>query len=154
MNTLVATIEVRCPFSAAIEYIDDYHRRRTEPHIVPYAQVARHVHCEAGEIRDVTDATRVHEALLFRWSSRFPFLPPLVHGLITVRPNAPSTQIRLEATYVPRFGFVGRLIDVFIGRALVRRTLRTFLDDVRRFVENAYERERENARRARVKATK
>lgn len=141
MTSIAVTAEVRCPFSATLEYVDVYHKQHSSDASLAYTHVA-HVRCDASEIRDVTDDTRVHEALLFRWSSRFPMLPPLVHGLITVRPHGRTTQVRLEATYVPRFGLLGRFIDAVAGRLLVRRMLQAFLADVRRFVENAYDLER------------
>lgn len=142
MTSIAVTAQVRCPFSATLEYVDVYHQQRSNEQNVPYTHVVRHVRCEASEIRDVTDQTRVHEALLFRWQSRFPILPPVLHGLVTVRPHGRTTQVRLEATYVPRFGLLGRLADALVGRMLVRNMLQGFLDDVRRFVENAYDLER------------
>lgn len=141
MNTLAVIGEVRCPFSAAVEYVQIYHQRRGGDHVLAHAPVVR-VHCEASEIRDVTDESRVHEALLFRWTSRFPAMPPILHGLITVRPNGRATELRLEATYVPRFGLLGRAIDALVGRFIVQRRLQAFLDDVCRYVENAYDLER------------
>ncbi len=142
MTSLAVACEVDCPFSAAIEYIDLYHKEHASPVSMPYAHVVRRVQCEACEIRDVTDETRVHEALLFRWESRFATFPPLLHGLVTVRPHGRTTHLRLEASYVPRFGLFGRVIDAMIGRLVVRKTLRAFLRDVRRYVENVYDIER------------
>lgn len=142
MNTVAVTADVRCPFSAAIEYAGLYHNEHAGTGIMPYAHVVRHVSCEANEIRDVTDETRIHEALLFRWSSRVPTLPPLVHGLVTVRPNGRTTRIRIEATYVARFGIVGQLVDLLAGRFVVRRVLRAFMRDLCRYIENTYELER------------
>ncbi|HET9096736.1 MAG TPA: hypothetical protein VFN37_08745 [Candidatus Baltobacteraceae bacterium] len=142
MNSVAVTVDLRCPFSAAIEYVEIYHKERSGADVLPYAHVVRHVQCAASEIRDVTDETRVHEALLLRWTSRLPLLPPIVHGLITVRPNGRTTQMRLEATYVPRFGLFGRVIDALAGRLIVRERLHAFLNDVSRYVENAYELER------------
>lgn len=147
MTTIAVTTDVRCPFSAVVEYVESYHKQRSNAGIVPYAHVARHVHCEASEVRDVTDETRVHEALLFRWSSRLPVLPPLLHGLVTVRPNGRTTWARLEASYVPRFGLLGMLVDAVAGRVIVHRLLRAFLADVQRYVENAYDLERMLQRR-------
>lgn len=142
MNSVAVTIDLRCPFSAAIEYVAIYHKQRSGADVLPYTQVVRNIQCAASEIRDVTDETRVHEALLLRWTSRFPLLPPIIHGLITVRPNGRTTQMRLEATYVPRFGVIGRIIDALVGRFIVRERLHAFLDDVSRYVENAYDLER------------
>lgn len=141
MTSIAVAAEVCCPFSATLEYVDVYHKQRSSDASVAYTHVA-HVRCDASEIRDVTDDTRVHDALLFRWNSRFPMLPPVLHGLITVRPHGRTTQIRLEATYVPRFGPLGVLIDAVAGRMVVRNMLQAFLADVRRFVENAYDLER------------
>lgn len=142
MNSVAVTVDLRCPFSAAIEYVTNYHEQRSGAGVLPYAQVVRDVQCVASEIRDLTDETRVHEALLLRWTSRFALLPPIVHGLITVRPNGRTTRMRLEATYVPRFGLFGRIIDALAGRFIVRERLHAFLNDVSRYVENAYELER------------
>lgn len=141
MRTIEITMQVRCPFSAAIDYAEMFHQEQSST-VAPYAHVARSVHCMASEIRDVTDETRVHEALLFRWSSRVPPLPPLLHGLITVRPNGRTTQIRLEATYVARFGIMGRVIDALGGRFVVRNMLRTFARQLCRYIENRYDIER------------
>lgn len=142
MNTVAVQADVRCPFSAAIEYAELYHNEHAGNGIMPYAHVVRHISCQANEIRDVTDETRVHEALLFRWSSPLPILPPLVHGLVTVRPNGRTTRIRIEANYVARFGFFGQIIDVLAGRFIVRKVLRAFIRDLCRYIENTYDLER------------
>lgn len=142
MNTVAVSADVRCPFSAAIDYAELYHNEHAGTGIMPYAHVVRHISCDANEIRDVTDETRVHEALLFRWSSPLPVLPPLIHGLVTVRPNGRTTRIRIEANYVARFGLFGRVIDVLVGRLIVRNVLRTFMHDLCRYIENTYELER------------
>ena len=142
MNTVAVTADVQCPFSAAIDYAELYHNEHAGTGIMPYAHVVRHISCDANEIRDVTDETRVHEALLFRWSSPLPVLPPLIHGLVTVRPNGRTTRIRIEANYVARFGLFGRVIDVLVGRLIVRNVLRTFMHDLCRYIENTYELER------------
>ena len=142
MNTTAVTADVRCPFSAAIDYAELFHSEHAGTGIMPYAHLVRHVCCEANEVRDVTDETRVHEALLFRWSSRLPIFPPLVHGLVTVRPNGRTTRIRIEANYVARFGLIGQIIDLLAGRMVVRKMLRSFMRDLCRYIENTYELER------------
>lgn len=141
MRTIEIIEQIRCPFSAAIDYAEMFHQEQAAAG-VPYAQIVRSVHCAANEIRDVTDETRVHEALIFRWSSHVPVLPPILHGLITVRPNGRTTQLRLEATYVARFGLIGHVIDSLCGRLVVRKMLYTFARQLCRYIENRYDMER------------
>lgn len=96
------------------------------------------VSCDASEIRDVTDETRIHEALFIRWQTAGLIPIPTLYGLITVRPDGLSTEVRLEASYVPPCGALGALFDRVFGRKMVLRTLRQFLEDIYGFIESRY----------------
>lgn len=100
------------------------------------------ISCEASEIRDVTDGTRIHEALFMRWASAGLIPIPTLYGLITIRPDGLATEVRLEASYVPPLGALGRLFDRILGWRLVRRTLERFVDDMYEFIESRYGLER------------
>lgn len=63
-------------------------------------------------------------------------------GLITVRPNGLATELRMEGTYAPPLGAPGQLFDRIIGRRLAQRTVNRFLDELRDFVEQEWQKER------------
>lgn len=142
MTRIYAKCEVHCPFSATIEMIERLHASGTEHRVGPFSSIRTRVQCEIAEVPDHTDETRIHDALTLRWTapSRIPL--PVMRGLITVRPNGPATQLRMEGTYEPPLGPVGRLLDLLAGRNLAQRTVDRFLDELRDFIEQEWHKER------------
>lgn len=142
MTTVFGKRDVRCPFSATIELIEHLHASGAEHRVGPFSAIRTRVQCEIAEVPDRTDETRIHEALQLHWKtpSRMPL--PVMSGLITVRPSAPATELRMEGTYEPPLGALGRLFDRIIGRYVAQRTVDRFLDELAVFVENEWQKER------------
>ena len=80
---------------------------------------------ESAQIRDVTDDTMVHEALIIIWQSRLRLPLPDSHGLLTVRVRAPGTEVSMQGSYVPPFGIAGQVFDSAIGRLSRARPCRS-----------------------------
>jgi hypothetical protein len=137
-----AQCDVHCPFSAAIEMIKRLHKNGAEHRVGPFSNIRARVQLEIAEVRDRTDETRRHEALLLRWQapSRMPL--PVMSGLITVRPNGLATELRMEGTYVPPLGLLGQLFDRIIGCHIAHRTVNRFLDELRDSVDQEWQKER------------
>jgi len=142
MTRIYAKRDVHCPFSAAIEMIEHIHDDGAGHRVGPFSSIRTHVHCDIAEIRDLTDGTRIHEALKFRWRAHSWISLPVMSGLITVRPNGLATELRMEGTYTSPLGAVGQLFDRIIGRRLAQRTVNGFLDELRDFVEQQWQKER------------
>ena len=141
--THISVLEnVKCPFSGTIDLIERLHRSGSEHIVGPFAGLRTPVVCELHEVRDFTDQTRIHEALTLHWKARARIPVPEMSGLITVRPNGPLTQVRMEGQYQPPFGVLGRLFDVLAGRHIAQRTIRLFLTELRIFIEAEWEKER------------
>lgn len=143
MTTIFAKCDVHCPFSATIEMIERFHEKGTQHLVGPFSSVRTRVECELVEIRDHTDQTRIHDALTLRWKARARIPVPLMRGLITVRPNGPATELRMEGTYAPPLGLLGRIFDGIIGKHIAQRTVERFLDELRDFVEREWRIERQ-----------
>jgi hypothetical protein len=119
----------RCPFSAAIDYAQEYlaHGRPDELLVESSFDVLT--------VDDYTDSVRRHDAIEFRWRPRSAFFP---HGqaLLTVRPHAPQgTELQFSVVYIPPLGTPGQLFDNLIGRhiawittGLLLRRLRTEIE--------------------------
>lgn len=142
MTEIFANQNIKCPFSATIEMIERLHHTGVEHVVGPFSGVRTPVVCDLAEVRDFTDDTRIHEALNIHWSAR-PGMPLLeMDGLLTVRPNGPMTELRMEGRYEPPLGIGGRLFDNLFGRYIARRTIRRFLRELRGFIEAEWEKER------------
>lgn len=142
MTTIFAKRDVRCPFSVTIELVQRLHRSGAEHWVGPFGAFSTRVECELAEIRDHTDQTRIHEALVLRWKARARIPLPAMRGMITVRPNGRTTEVRMEGRYTPPLGSFGRLFDSLIGRRVAQRTVDRFLDQLRDFVEREWQAER------------
>lgn len=138
MTRVSVSKDVHCPFSATVELIEEFHERHKALRIGPFSRMEGRISCDASEIRDVTDETRVHEALFIRWATTGLIPIPTLYGLITIRPDGLATEVRLEVSYVPPLGRFGTFFDKFVGRRLVRRTLERFIEDIYAFIESRY----------------
>lgn len=127
------------PFSSTVEAIERFHRE-SDHRVGPFARFRTVVECEIAETRDYTDATRIHEALVLQWRGHSIFPIPRFRGFITVRPNAPATEVHIEGSYLPPLGLFGRIFDFFIGRYIARRTLERFMDSISCFIEQEHQR--------------
>lgn len=142
VTQIFAAKDVKCPFSATIEFIERLHRTGSDHVIGPLARLRTPVVCNLHEVRDFTDETRIHEALVLHWKARANIPVPEMNGLLTVRPNGPLTQLRMEGQYEPPLGLPGRLFDALVGRHIARRTISLFLAELRTFIEAEWEKER------------
>lgn len=141
MTRVYAKRDVHCPFSVTTEMIKHLHNTGMGHHVGPFPSLRAHVDCEITEIRDLTDGTRIHEALTFRWRAHSWIPLPVMSGLITVRPNGLATELRMEGTYAPPLGVLGQLFDRVIGYRLAQRTVNRFLDELRNFIEQEWQKE-------------
>ena len=138
MTRVTARCDVDCPFSATTEMIEHLREDSTQRTVGPFSTLRARVQIETMTIRDDTDQTRIHEAIQLRWKAPSQMPLPIMNGLITVRPNGPATELRMEGTYEPPFGVFGRLFDLLIGRFLAQRTLKRFLDELHDFIEQEW----------------
>lgn len=140
MTTIFSSRYTHCPFSATIDLIERLHRSGAVHTVGPFSILHTRVNCELAETRDYTDQTRVHEALVLRWKAHAHVPLPVIRGMITVRPEGPATEIRMQAKYRPPLGF--EIFDTIVGRWLAQRTIDRFLDELTRFVEREWAQER------------
>ena len=128
---------VRCPFSVAHDYAEDYFRGAAgaaELH-VPLRDLAptrgghlrRRVRLVAERIRDEHDPGRVHDALEIDWVAGTRFFPDFRGALRLRIDSVETTRLSLEGTYQPPFGPPGRLFDLIVGRRIARATMRDLL---------------------------
>jgi hypothetical protein len=138
MRTIAVVRNARVPFSASVDLVDRFFHAH-EPLIVgPSRWLRAAVVPEAVQIRDTTDTTMIHEALLIVWKARMALPLPDFHGLLTVRVNAPTTEIRIEGSYSSPLGIAGRAFDEVLGRHIAASTLNVLLGDICDFVEESW----------------
>ncbi len=142
MTEIFSKRDVRCPFSATIEMIQRFHSKGVQHRVGPFSALRTRVEYELQEVPDHTDTTRIHDALTIHWHARSWFPLPVMRGLITVRPNGASTELRMEGSYAAPLGLPGRIFDRIIGRHIAQRTMNRFLDDVHDFAEREWNLER------------
>ncbi|HVA26930.1 MAG TPA: hypothetical protein VNF68_02055 [Candidatus Baltobacteraceae bacterium] len=92
-------------------------------------------------VDDDSDTVRKHDALLLHWLAPSRLFPSL-EALLTVRPHAPGTIVRLTGRYTPPYGLAGMLFDLVVGRIIATLTLRRLLTRLVKQVEHQFERRR------------
>lgn len=149
MRTFQIQKEVACPFSAAIEYAEDYFRLGEHGHreqtlslplrVGPFTfRLRRRISTEILIGPDPTDAARRHDAMWI-WLHPLHGSPfPVFRGVLTVRPFAPGTRVSFECTYTPPLAFLGRAIDATVGRFVGRGIAQAVLDEVAAHLETRY----------------
>lgn len=130
MTTVRATRFVDCPFSAVIEFSEEALHERTDVSLSPAPPLSQQVHVTTRTAEDVTDAARRHDALLVAWRPVLAALFPEFHGAFTVRPKGRGSWLRIQGSYEPPFGALGRVFDVLLGRHIAEWTLAHLLRDV------------------------
>jgi hypothetical protein len=135
MSVVVVTGFFQAPFSAVIDTAADYLKTNPTIAVSPIAVADVGVDVQHKVVDDHTDTVRKHDALQVRWLAPSPLFPSLA-ALLTVRPHAPGTEVRLSGNYTPPYGLVGKLFDLVVGRLIAALTLRRFLAGVRRHVES------------------
>jgi hypothetical protein len=142
MRSISVTRDAKVPFSLSVDLAERFFRKPHQLSVGPWHALRAAVVQEAAQIRDVTDDTMIHEALLVIWEARLHLPLPDFHGLLTVRVNAPNTEISFRCAYQAPLGILGRLFDAVIGRFIAAATLHRLLDDICTFVELNYDIER------------
>jgi hypothetical protein len=142
MRSITVTQRANVPFSLSVDLAERFFKRPHQLAVGPGTFLRAAVVQESAQIRDVTDDTMVHEALMVVWQSRLRLPLPDFHGLLTVRVRAPGTEISIRGSYVPPFGIAGQLFDAAIGRSVAHATLRKLLADICVYLEAQYEIER------------
>lgn len=135
MTTVHAGKYVACPFSASIEYAENTLRDRHELVVSPGPQLGECVAVDAKVTDDLTDPVRRHDALLLAWQPKHLGLFPDFHGALTVRPKLRGSYLRLQGSYDPPAGFLGRLFDAVAGRFIATLTMRRLLNQIGGAVE-------------------
>jgi hypothetical protein len=124
---------VRCPFSVAHDYAEDFfaHAERGIELHVPLRDLTltraghlrRPVRLVAERMPDEHEPGRAHDALEIDWTAGTRFFPDF-HGALRLRiASVEETQLTLEGTYQPPFGAFGVGFDVLIGRRIARATM-------------------------------
>jgi hypothetical protein len=139
MRTITVTRDAQAPFSMTIDLVERFFQSPHQLSVGPTRSVRAAVVAEAGQIRDETDATMRHEALVIRWQPRSFWPLPDLHGLLTVRVNAPATEVTIRSEYSPPLGVLGRVFDALVGHRIAQSTLRILLEDICAYVESEYE---------------
>jgi hypothetical protein len=141
VSRVVVERVVRCPFSVAHEYVEDFFRacppEGAEVHVPLRDLVAalrgrlrRRVRIVFERRPDEEEGGRGHDALEVRWKAGTRFFPDF-HGLIRLRiVSVELTSLALEGTYQPPFGPAGGVFDVLLGRRIARATMRDLLDRI------------------------
>jgi hypothetical protein len=142
MRSITVTQRANVPFSLSVDLAERFFKRPHRLDVGPGKLLRAAVVQEAAQIRDVTDDTMVHEALMVIWQSRLRLPLPDFHGLLTVRVRAPGTEVSIQGSYVPPFGIAGQLFDSAIGYRIARVTLQKLLDDICVYLEAQYAIER------------
>jgi hypothetical protein len=142
MRSITVTQRADVPFSLSVDLAERFFKRPHGLAVGPGRFLRASVVQESAQIRDVTDDTMVHEALMVIWQSRMRLPLPDFHGLLTVRVWAPGTEISIRGSYVPPFGIAGQLFDSAIGWRIARMTLQRLLRDVCAYLEAQHEKER------------
>lgn len=146
---------VRCPFSEAEDYAEDFFRRAAEgielrvPMRDLFAGMGsgharKHVMMLFERHGDADAEGRPHDMLTFGWKAGTRMFPDF-HG--TLRLNIASvhtTRIEFFGVYEPPFGSAGSAFDFLIGRRIAKATMRDLL---RRLAKSMERREEEYRRR-------
>jgi hypothetical protein len=131
---------VRCPFSVAHDYAEQFFREagneidvRIPLRDVVYAlpgKVRKPVKLEFALRPDETDAGRAHDALQVEWRAATRLLPDL-HGVLRLRiATVETTRLTLEGTYRPPLGAAGLIFDALVGRRIARASVRDLLERI------------------------
>ncbi|MDQ2866329.1 MAG: hypothetical protein M3R51_08895 [Candidatus Eremiobacteraeota bacterium] len=141
MKTVHRQRNVYCPFTSAVPLIERFHRKAPLK-VGPFAFMELGVEHTLAETQDYTDAARAHEALILQWRCHGLLPVPRFRGMITVRPNGLTTEIRIDGQYMPPFGPLGDVFDRVLGSHIAGRTLSRFLDRISAFIDTEYGKDR------------
>jgi hypothetical protein len=95
--------------------------------VSPISAVSENVRATAAVVDDESDDVRRHDALLLAWRPDHPRLFPEFQGVLTARPKNRGVWLRLDGSYDPPLGFIGKVFDLVFGRAIARSTMARLL---------------------------
>ncbi|GAC1660171.1 MAG: hypothetical protein NVS4B13_08270 [Candidatus Elarobacter sp.] len=138
LSRVVVDRLVRCPFSVAHEYAEDFFRDYAEGGAevrVPLrdfvslgGRLRRPVRVVFDRSPDQLEAGRGHDALEVHWTAGTRLFPEF-HGSVRLRiASVEETRLTLEGAYRPPFGPAGAVFDTLAGRRIARATMRDLLD--------------------------
>ena len=141
LSRIVVERIVRCPFSVAHDYAEDFLEdaagRAVEVRVplrdfiwAVRGRLHRPVKMVFKRHRDDTEAGRHHDAMLIDWQAGTAFFPDF-HGTLRLRiASVETTRLTFEGTYVPPFGPPGRVFDVLVGRRIAHATMADLLERI------------------------
>ena len=116
-----------CPFSAVIGIAEKALQRHPRMRVSPISAVSENVKATMGVVEDHSDGVRRHDALLLAWRPDHPQLFPEFRGVLTVRPKSRGVWLRLQGSYDPPLGFLGKAFDLAFGYVIARATMARLL---------------------------
>ena len=131
--------EVRCPFSVAHEYAEDFFgsiERRGADVAVPLnllvptvgGRVSHGVSISVNRRPDEAATGKANDALEIDWSAGTAFFPDF-RGVLRLRiASVDETRLSLEGSYRPPFGPLGTLFDTLAGRRIAWSTMRDLIE--------------------------
>jgi hypothetical protein len=141
LSRIVVERIVRCPFSVAHDYAEDYLQDaagRTVEVRVPLrdfiwalrGRLHRPVKLVFERHRDDTEIGRHHDAMTIDWRAGTALFPDF-HGTLRMRiASIETTRLTFEGTYVPPFGQPGRVFDAVVGRRIAHATMADLLERI------------------------
>lgn len=135
MTLIRETAIADCPFSAAIEYATAFFAQHKTLPLAGTLALRTDVLTTFEVVLDTTDSSRLHDALHLDWSPGEHLPLPRFSGLLTVRPDSGRTELILEGTYEPPFGFVGAIFDSLLGSQIAHGTVRALLRQISTSIE-------------------
>ena len=137
--------ELDIPFSAAADYVSEFFKEHARLKVHGPARDAT-VSTGFRVVDDTTDASRIHDAVIFAWSPKLRFLPDLA-ATLRVRPNNGRALLMLNAMYDPPFGRAGAAFDRIAGQRIANRTFVALLNDIEVYVLSHYASEAARSKR-------
>jgi hypothetical protein len=139
LSRVVAERVVRCPFSVAHEYAEDFFREAAAQgaevrvplrDLVPTlgGRLRQPVQVTFGRRPDEAETGRAHDEMEIDWTAGTRFFPAFQGALRLRIASIDETRLTLEGTYRPPFGAAGRVFDALIGRRIARATMLELLD--------------------------
>jgi hypothetical protein len=128
---------VRCPFSVAHDYAEDFFAgaaQGVDLHVplrdilpTPGGQLRRPVRLVAQRFPDEHEPGRAHDAMEIDWTAGTHLFPDF-HGTLRLRiASVEETRLTLEGSYQPPFGAFGLVFDLAVGRRIARATMHDLL---------------------------
>lgn len=130
-------LHTAAPFSAVIEYANDFFLEHPRLHIRSLAGTRAAVDVHHSVVSDLSDTARLHDAIVLSWQPRLPLFPDFA-GCVSVRPHFKGSMLAIEGSYEPPFGKPGRIFDRFAGRMLAFASLDFLLYRLRASIERRY----------------